>query len=47
MPPRTGHDVVETALVRMKQAAGVLAAIGVTLTDVSRAELRALLRHLR
>ena len=43
---RAGHDVVEVALGRVQQAAGVLAAVTVALTDVLGAELRALLGHL-
>src|SRR6185295_589310 len=44
---RSGHDVIETAFVRVQQHAGVLAAIAVALANVLRAELRPLLRHAR
>ncbi len=45
-PPRDrGHDVVQAALVRTQQRAGVLAAVAVALADRAGAQLRALLRH--
>src|SRR5512142_2738716 len=43
---RAGHDVVQAALVRAQDTAGVLAAVAVALTDGPGTELRALLGHL-
>ena len=43
---RAGHDVVEAALVRVQEAARVLATVAVALANGAGAELRALLRHL-
>src|SRR6266705_4785159 len=43
---RTGHDVVQTALLRPEHTASILAAIAVALANGPGTELRALLRHL-
>jgi|SRR5581483_11665237 len=40
---RAGHNVVQAALVRAQETAGVLAAVTVTLADCASAKLRALL----
>jgi len=43
---RAGHDVVQAALLRAQEAAGVLAPVAIALADCPGAELRALLGHL-
>src|SRR5207302_1741338 len=44
---RAWQDVIEAALLRLEQLAGVLATVTIALADRAGAELRTLLRHLR